>query len=320
MNTAQTVNDLKSHGYYYAAGVVAHSLGHDDNYGCHFGMRSTVNFAREEYKRGWNDAHDVEIDKTERRGEASYYDMVTNELELMKRLLDDGLPEPYTSIEGYMADYAADFSWNISAAKRQTTELILSPEWRDLAAEVKAKHEWDFLDHISVTEEKQLFKALVNASNHLDYCGYGDRSRCRRWSDTGMGEAGKRKAAPNQETVEESGSRVMAKTLQISDDLRNFLSKWLDWAENTETRINVYNFEPRFGLCSNLTMCNIDFNDDEDGTYKLSKELEKLLREDYGEEWGYPFGQHDYFLRRENGTQHHCAKRRLWVRKTLERS
>lgn len=153
MNTAQTVNDLKSHGYYYAAGVVAHSLGHDDNYGCHFGMRSTVNFAREEYKRGWNDAHDVEIYKTERFGMGSYFNMVTAEVTRMKSLLDDGLPEPYDSIEGYLADYAAEFSLTICAAKRQTTELILSPEWRDLAAEVKAKHEWDFLDVISVGEE-----------------------------------------------------------------------------------------------------------------------------------------------------------------------
>lgn len=48
-----TINDLKVAGHYFAAGALARSLGHDHNYGCHFGMRSDRDFARSEFQRGW---------------------------------------------------------------------------------------------------------------------------------------------------------------------------------------------------------------------------------------------------------------------------
>lgn len=52
----QTVDALKGLSHYFAAGAVAKALGRDDNYGCHFGMRSTLEYARDEYKRGWDGA------------------------------------------------------------------------------------------------------------------------------------------------------------------------------------------------------------------------------------------------------------------------
>jgi hypothetical protein len=47
------VNDMKASGHYFAAGALARSLKQDCNYGCHFGMRSTRDFAASEFKRGW---------------------------------------------------------------------------------------------------------------------------------------------------------------------------------------------------------------------------------------------------------------------------
>lgn len=42
----------------FAAGALAYINGRDCDYGCHFGMRSTVQWAREEFKQGWNSAQD----------------------------------------------------------------------------------------------------------------------------------------------------------------------------------------------------------------------------------------------------------------------
>lgn len=51
--TARTVEDLKAAGHYFAAGALAKSLGHRPSYGCHVGMRSTLDLAREEFARGY---------------------------------------------------------------------------------------------------------------------------------------------------------------------------------------------------------------------------------------------------------------------------
>lgn len=48
----QTVHALKASGHYFAAGALAASLGMDNNYGCHFGMRSDRDNAIEQYKAG----------------------------------------------------------------------------------------------------------------------------------------------------------------------------------------------------------------------------------------------------------------------------
>jgi hypothetical protein len=52
MNISQEIERLKGLGDYYAAGRLAGANGHDANYGCHFGMRSTLETARALYKAG----------------------------------------------------------------------------------------------------------------------------------------------------------------------------------------------------------------------------------------------------------------------------
>lgn len=53
----RNVDDLKSAGHYFAAGALARALGYPVNsYGCHFGMRSAIESARAEYRRGWEAA------------------------------------------------------------------------------------------------------------------------------------------------------------------------------------------------------------------------------------------------------------------------
>jgi hypothetical protein len=52
-----TINDLKAAGHYYAAGVLAYALRQPNNYGCHFGMRSELEKAKEEFSIGWLAAH-----------------------------------------------------------------------------------------------------------------------------------------------------------------------------------------------------------------------------------------------------------------------
>lgn len=49
----QIIEKLKAEGHYFAAGALAHSLGQPCNYGCHLGMRSTLDYARDAFKRGW---------------------------------------------------------------------------------------------------------------------------------------------------------------------------------------------------------------------------------------------------------------------------
>jgi hypothetical protein len=52
----QTVEALKGQGMMFAAGALAKQLGHGDSYGCHFGMRSTVERDRAEFHRGYASA------------------------------------------------------------------------------------------------------------------------------------------------------------------------------------------------------------------------------------------------------------------------
>ena len=50
----QTVEQLKAAGHYAAAGALAKTLGANEcNYGCHYGMRSGLQYARELFRRGW---------------------------------------------------------------------------------------------------------------------------------------------------------------------------------------------------------------------------------------------------------------------------
>jgi hypothetical protein len=54
MTTARQIDELKSEGRYFEAGKLARELGRDDNYGCHFGLRSELEKARAEFKLGFN--------------------------------------------------------------------------------------------------------------------------------------------------------------------------------------------------------------------------------------------------------------------------
>lgn len=52
-STIRQIDDLKSEGRYFEAGVLARQSGCDDNYGCHFGFRSELEKARAEFKQGY---------------------------------------------------------------------------------------------------------------------------------------------------------------------------------------------------------------------------------------------------------------------------
>lgn len=55
--THHTIDDLKSAGHMFAAGALAHALGLGVNsYGCHFGMRSTLELDKASYAAGWASA------------------------------------------------------------------------------------------------------------------------------------------------------------------------------------------------------------------------------------------------------------------------
>lgn len=54
-NQYQQVENLKSFGKYREAGQLARVDGQDRYYGCHFGMRSTLERDREEFYAGWDE-------------------------------------------------------------------------------------------------------------------------------------------------------------------------------------------------------------------------------------------------------------------------
>lgn len=51
---AQTVENLKADGFYFAAGVIAATLKLEGNYGIHYGMRSDLEKAKKEFKAGFD--------------------------------------------------------------------------------------------------------------------------------------------------------------------------------------------------------------------------------------------------------------------------
>ncbi|QIG66753.1 hypothetical protein EVB27_083 [Rhizobium phage RHph_TM16] len=50
------VDTLKSQGHAYGAGALARCLNEPRSYGCHFGMRSTLEKDRAAFFKGWDDA------------------------------------------------------------------------------------------------------------------------------------------------------------------------------------------------------------------------------------------------------------------------
>lgn len=58
--SSKTIDDLKSAGLYFVAGALASNLGlNRESYGCHFGMRSELEFAKSEFVKGWNAAEGI---------------------------------------------------------------------------------------------------------------------------------------------------------------------------------------------------------------------------------------------------------------------
>lgn len=54
MITVRTVDSLKSEGLCFIAGQLAKAIGCSRSYGCHFGMRSTLERDRAEFYRGFD--------------------------------------------------------------------------------------------------------------------------------------------------------------------------------------------------------------------------------------------------------------------------
>ncbi len=54
--TSRTVDDLKAEGLFFTAGAMTFQLGLGRSYGCHFGMRSTIEADRAEFFAGYDAA------------------------------------------------------------------------------------------------------------------------------------------------------------------------------------------------------------------------------------------------------------------------
>lgn len=54
--SARTVDDLKVEGLFFTAGAMLFQIGYPRSYGCHFGMRSTLEGDRAEFYRGYDAA------------------------------------------------------------------------------------------------------------------------------------------------------------------------------------------------------------------------------------------------------------------------
>ena len=59
MFTWQDVEKLKAAGRYQHAGQLAAILGYDTNMGCHYGMQSQVETARELFRHGWKEINSL---------------------------------------------------------------------------------------------------------------------------------------------------------------------------------------------------------------------------------------------------------------------
>lgn len=62
MDIAREIERLKSEGEYFAAGKLAGAWQRGPEYGCHFGMRSTYEIARAQFRAGHDEARrEIEI-------------------------------------------------------------------------------------------------------------------------------------------------------------------------------------------------------------------------------------------------------------------
>lgn len=98
----------------------------------------------------------------------------------------------------------------------------------------------------------------------------------------------------------------------MSEQLREFLTAWLAWAENGAP--SRYPFNPANGLCACAAIyADATYGDEVD----LLTELANLF-EDQGLNANYPFGQYEYDMRHLDDTQHLDPNRLAWVREQLK--
>lgn len=83
-----------------------------------------------------------EADRTHPR----YYPVLGREILRLKKILTHGIPECYSSFFEYLCDWGADFSWTVEAGVLQYQDLLDSEEWVRLAAQVKEKRGYDFVE------------------------------------------------------------------------------------------------------------------------------------------------------------------------------
>lgn len=96
----------------------------------------------------------------------------------------------------------------------------------------------------------------------------------------------------------------------MSNELREFLQAWLDWALASEVNIaDSQYFNPGGGLCAYLTNYT-------NGEETLLNELGELFMSD-GLSCVYPFGRCNYLKRFIEATQHLCPLRLAWVKGKL---
>lgn len=89
-------------------------------------------------------------------------------------------------------------------------------------------------------------------------------------------------------------------TMKASDELKQFLQAWLDWAEAGGVGEE---FVPRSGLC-HMLQTKWDM--------LLTDELDLLFNDK-----SYPFGEDEFDRRMANNTQHLDPNRLAWVRAAL---
>jgi hypothetical protein len=102
MNTNTDINELKANGEYFAAGALAARQGRPDYYGCHFGMRQSLEFARSEFSKGW---HSVAIDQMKAWCLANYESGADTMIECWS---DDDYQELLDDCDGNLADALDD--------------------------------------------------------------------------------------------------------------------------------------------------------------------------------------------------------------------
>jgi len=90
-----------------------------------------------------------------------YFPVVHREITRLTTILTQGLHPVYeASFDNFLYDYFPDFSWTTTVMMQQVAEVEADPRWRSLAAQVKAKHGFDFINaHDAIRRQAAEFGA-----------------------------------------------------------------------------------------------------------------------------------------------------------------